>query len=199
MFNMMSVDVAEKVAEYCGLRKHLRDLLVKPITHAAFAWRLPHNGVPIQHLNERGLPQGLAGSVLMAELNIAPALWKIQRALGHDDNLSIVAYVDDMNIIIGSEHAHHRVLQLLREHEASFQLKLSRTKTKVWSTKNNEDEAAPFPSTRILKAPGAEWPIDKRAAPDFKKKSARIEEVERRFLGESYESTHGTCGNSDEV
>ena len=74
MFNMLLFVVSAKVAEYCGLFRRPTDLLTKPVAHATFAWRLPCNGLARQHTSEGRLPQGLAGSVLMAKLAIAPLL-----------------------------------------------------------------------------------------------------------------------------
>ena len=182
MFNRMSVNVAANVAHYCGLSDSLIRLLIKPVSEAAFVWRLPYNGVPRQHMNERGLPQGLAGSVMLAELTIAPLLWKIERALQHHEELEMVAYVDDINVTTGDVGALSRVLDIMCEYEDSLHLRLSRTKTKIWSSLPHIPIHTPFEQTNVLDALGAQWPIQKASKPVHTKELERIKEAERRLL-----------------
>ena len=165
MFNRLSVDVAASVAHYCGLSDDLVQLLVKPVSNAAFVWRLPYNGVPRQHTNERGLPQGLAGSVLLAGLAIAPLLWKIDRALQHHDELAMVAYVDDKNVITGDMGALARVLEIMCEFEEALHLRLSKTKTRIWSSNPQIPINTGFEQTNVLDALGVQWPVNRFAKP----------------------------------
>ena len=72
MFNMMSCGVACKSAEYMGLDPYLIDLIQRPLRAASFVWRLPFSGLPTIMQHQRGLPQGMASSVLLAECAIAP-------------------------------------------------------------------------------------------------------------------------------
>ena len=78
MFNSISVDVAEAVAGYMGLGRGILDMLTLPIRIASFSWKLPFGAKPVETVNERGLPQGMAGSAQLAECCIAPLLWRCQ-------------------------------------------------------------------------------------------------------------------------
>ena len=92
MFNMMSVDVATLSAKMMGLSDSLADLLALPLKVCAFAWKLPF--CAIETTPSRGLPQGMAGSVLLAECTISALVWKCHALMRQDPNQLIVAYVD---------------------------------------------------------------------------------------------------------
>ena len=96
MFNMLSGFVAAEVAQCMGLSYlNIMDLLV-PLAGAVGVWKLPLSAAPTPFATSRGLPQGMASSVLMAELAISPLLWRIARAM---PDVDICAYVDDLNQI----------------------------------------------------------------------------------------------------
>ena len=138
------------------------------------AYRLFHHA--------RGLPQGMAGSVLLAELAIAPLMWRL-RSL---PNLSAIAYVDDLNLIALSREELFRAITILREFEQHFALSLSEVKTKVWVT---NPAAAPvlaresgFQATSVLDALGAQWKLNRTAVPTYPKELARLDQCACRLL-----------------
>ena len=70
MFNSMSVEVATESARYMGLGERMCEMLALPLKVSSFVWKLPFGAKPVEFSNERGLPQGMAGSVLLAECSI---------------------------------------------------------------------------------------------------------------------------------
>ena len=132
MFNNLSWEVAE-AARVMGLSAGLIELLVKPLRVASFSWKLPSGATSESMHHQRGLPQGMASSVLLAEVAICPVLWKVEVAMGQKD-MNIIAYVDDLNFITTSKSDLERVLEFLREFSDHFALDLAREKTKIWAT-----------------------------------------------------------------
>ena len=99
MFNSLSPHVAAAVARCMGLSlDNIRDLVL-PILKARGVWRLPNNCEPEIFVNSRGLPQGMASSVLLAEVAISPLLWRLSL---HDPSLCMWSYVDDLNLCVES-------------------------------------------------------------------------------------------------
>ena len=100
MFNSLSPHVAAAVARCMGLDlDNIRDLAL-PILRARGVWRLPSNCEREVFVNSRGLPQGMASTVLLAEVAISPLLWRLSL---HDPTLSIMwSYVDDLNLCADS-------------------------------------------------------------------------------------------------
>ena len=128
MFNMMSIQVATQYARI-RLSESLISSLEKPLKYASFAWRLPMNAKSDLHTLERGLPQGMAGSILMAECHICSLLWRIHWATQTDPEALMVAYVDDLNFCCSTPRHLVRVLEILFELETDFELCLSSSKT----------------------------------------------------------------------
>ena len=186
MFNKMSVDIATDSAKFMGLSDHLASVLAKPIEGSAYAWKLPYDAKPIEVRHERGLPQGLAGSVLLAECMIAPLLWKCHHLLKWHAYASMIAYVDDLNFILPSIDLLARVIELIMQYRDHFFLDLSLAKSVLWATQL--DSISPLsthheiPTAKTLMALGAEWPTTKGADPVYAKETARYEEAEKRLL-----------------
>ena len=68
MFNMLSGLVAAEVAAFMGLSfPSIMDLLA-PVACAIGTWKLPISASPTPFGTSRGLPQGMATSVILAEL-----------------------------------------------------------------------------------------------------------------------------------
>ena len=186
MFNMMSVDLASASARYMGLSEQLVSLLAKPIKGSAFSWKLPYDAKPLEVMHERGLPQGLAGSVLLAECMIAPLLWRCHQIVREDCKAVIVAYVDDLNFILPSRDMLMRISELIFQYRDHLFLDLSLSKSALWATHPThlKDESAhlDIPITKTLVALGAEWPVTKDACPTHEKELARYEEAEKRLI-----------------
>ena len=169
MFNMLSGRVAAQVSLYRGLAPANPLSLLLPIQCATAFWRLPFNALALECFNSRGLPQGMASSVLLSELAIS---------------VLVLAYVDDLNFASESEADMVRTIQLLREFEADFRLSLSEAKTHVWaSTKTQRqilERDTGFQGTDALEALGAQWAIMPTAKPTYPKEHARLGECIRR-------------------
>ena len=111
---MLSWEVAAETCRVMGLCPNLIELLVKPLRAASYTWKLPFGAVSKCMHHQRGLPQGMASSVLLAEIAISPLLWKVDLALRGRD-VEIIAYVDDLNFITTSESDLRRIVDLLGE------------------------------------------------------------------------------------
>ena len=131
MFNMLSGFAAAEVAQCMGLSYVNIMHLVVPLAGAVGVWKLPLSAAPTPFATPRGLPQGMASSVLLAELAISPLLWRFARAMPEVD---ICAYVDDLNLTTSQEGDLTRVVGFLRDFESHFSLSLSTAKTKIWAS-----------------------------------------------------------------
>ena len=185
MFNMMATSVSSAVAQFMGLSGDVLSFLTKPLDLSSYAWKLPFNARPIEEQHGRGLPQGMAGSVMLAELSIAPLLWRCQSVLVSTPH-STVAYVDDIHFFATDSATLNRILELLFEFQSDFRLNLSKQKSAIWG---NEHDALRriadhygIPLQKSIEALGAEWPVDSRMKPTYAKETQGIEEAERRIL-----------------
>ena len=182
MFNMLSGLVASEVAAFMGLSfPSIMDLLA-PVACAIGTWKLPLSAAPTPFATPRGLPQGMATSVLLAELAITPLLWRITRSL---PDVIVCAYVDDLNMHTGNKEHLVRVVALLRDFENHFSLSLAQAKTKVWATdvKTHEELAngTGFPVERSICALGGEWPTNPAAKLSHTKELARLDQCMERL------------------
>ena len=84
-----------------GLSRRMADTLLVPLRDSSFGWRLPFGALPKFISHQRGLPQGMAMSVLLAECAIAPLVWKVHHATVREKHALAVAYVDDLNFMVG--------------------------------------------------------------------------------------------------
>ena len=183
MFNSLSPHVAAVAAGFMGLHaSNVHDLLC-PLALSTAVWRLPHNAVPTPFKHERGLPQGMASSVLMAELAIAPLLWKLFWRFG--DSLLSVAYVDDLNFICSRAPLVSLVSDVLREYANDFFLSLSVMKSKVWSSREGQipklKRDTGLDATKVIEALGAQWIVCRGGKPDYAKELARYKDCESRL------------------
>ena len=182
MFNMLSADVAIKTAMFMGLSSHYASVLLLPIVAATGLWSLPLAAAPLPYCNNRGLPQGMSTSVLLSELAISPLLWRVARIL---PQVSVLAYVDDLNMIACSREELLRVIGLLWDFERDFKLELAIAKTKVWVTdRAQEDELrrnTGFETTSNLNALGGQWPIRQGTNPEYPKEVGRLDQCRARL------------------
>ena len=182
MFNRLSPHVAAASAVFMGLSPECAHDLLCPLVFSKGVWRLPHNAWPRTFTNSRGLPQGMASSVLMSELAIAPLLWKIWHHFG--ERITTIAYVDDLNFLGSEVSSVERVVDVLREFFEHFKLSLSDLKSKVWSSREGQlprmKRVTGFGTTKVLDALGGQWAVCRGAKPDFTKEIARMTECETR-------------------
>ena len=182
MFNMLSGRVAAQVALFMGLALGNVMSLLVPIMYSRGIWRLPYNALALEFSNSRGLPQGMASSVLLSELAICPLLWRISRGMPH---VEVMAYVDDLNFAATSKGDMMRTIELLREFEADFRLSMSQAKTHVWASEKRHardlEQQSGFQATSVIQALGAEWPVAPGAKPLYEKEHARLDECIRRL------------------
>ena len=136
MFNNLSPVVGAQTAKFMGLSDELAHLMALPLCHLTQAWRLPFNGNPTLTKPQRGLPQGMSGSVLLAECTISPLIWRLHHSLSEPQHRTslMVGYVDDLYFMMGNEAALRRTLEILCEFERDFGLTIAAQKTHVWTT-----------------------------------------------------------------
>ena len=186
MFNMLSIEVATQAAVVMGLSSTLANILTLPLRLSAFTWKLPFGAKALETKPERGLPQGMAGSVLMAELIISALLWKCQLVLNSDPQSLVVAYVDNLNFFLADPGVMKRILDIVFEFTADLALCLSLDKTKLvghdLETLRKLGSEHGIAASTTLHALGAEWPMHTAAKPTYSKEEKRMEELERRLL-----------------
>ena len=81
----------------------------------------------------RGLPQRVASNVLLAELAIAPLLWRLTR---HDWKFLVWSYLDDINLMAASPDKLVEAAHLFGELESDFSLCLSAHKASILTNDN---------------------------------------------------------------
>ena len=175
MFNMLSPVVASTVATVMGLSRENASDLAFPLLVSKGCWRLPYNAVPEIFMNQRGLPQGMASSVLMMRFLM----------LRFGESIQPISYVDDVNVVCSSVPCLVKVASVVRDFSEDFRLKLSELKTKVWSSKPHQHEKihheTGFKATKVLQALGADWLVCRGGNPQYQKEQSRIQECERRL------------------
>ena len=100
-----------------------------PILKAKGLWGLPANVEPEMSVNTRGLPQGMASSVLLAGLATSPILGQLSL---HDPTLSLWSYVDDLNLAASTREKLLESFWLLKGIWADFSLCMSNLKSTAW-------------------------------------------------------------------
>ena len=182
MLNMLSGPVAAQAAVYMGLAPANALSLLVPSMCSVGVWRLPYNAVPMPFRNTRGLPQGMATSVLLSELAIAPLLWRVGSCW---PMVSIYAYVDDLNFASASRDQLLVTVRFLRQFEEDFALSLSEAKMRVWSSNPREkhviEAATGFQHTNVLDALGGQWALNRSASPTHPREKERLLECRRRL------------------
>ena len=191
MFNMLSVDIAKQFAIISGLSDLNAHKLAWPIQKASSIWRLPHNSIATLHKNERGIPQGLASSVLMAELCVNCLVRKVVVCT----KARAIAYVDDVTFLARSKTQLKAIIHLVLEFVSSFHLTLSYLKTVLWGTEQGDlDDLAKefgFEHVQIITALGGDWAVGRHAPkPSYKKEVARIDRLKDRLLRAAHLPLH---------
>ena len=92
-YNTLSIHVRLKIAELMGLSLSAVPLLYSPLMCAKGCWRMPHDCAAPFRQHERVLPQGMATSVILAEICVAAFLWRMHTIV----TLNSLCYVDDLN------------------------------------------------------------------------------------------------------
>ena len=95
MFNSLSIRVAESIAVYMGLDRTNARELSAILEACRGVWRLPQNAIAPTFKRTKGIPQGMATSVAMAEMSVVCFLWRLHAAT----RVTTIVYVDDINLI----------------------------------------------------------------------------------------------------
>ena len=181
MFNMLSATIALQAVRFMGLHDDCCRQLSCITACCRGSWRMPGNTATPSFRRTKGLPQGMASSVALAEICVSVLLWRIH----HSVRLQMIAYVDDLNFISRSRDDLCRVLQLVHEFAEDFHLVLSRTKTKLWGTRATElQEVATewgLEVTTCLESLGVQWGLSPSSRPNYTKEKARIHEAAERM------------------
>ena len=181
LYNTLSCGVAEYIAWFAGLDTSSTPWLVFPVSVAKGCWRMPNNvAVPFRH-HERGMPQGLATSVVLSELCIAAFLWRLHNIL----SVQTICYVDDLTVIANSAQDLSRAYDLLVQFTQDLSLSLAAAKTRFWGS---------FPTpliqlarqkgvehTDVVSALGLQWSLRTGVRNDYTKEMARINSCRERL------------------
>ena len=181
LYNTQSLQVCLKVAELMGLDLSSVPLLWRPLAFAKGCWRLPQDSVSPFRMHSRGLPQGMATSVILSELCVAAFLWRLHAIV----NVKTICYVDDLNVIASSRDTMMRAYELLESFTQDLSLSLAHSKTKFWGTYptmlKQEATRKGVAQVDVLCALGLEWPLTATVKPDYKKEMMRISHCRERL------------------
>ena len=182
MFNSLSPHVAAAVARCMGLSlDNIRDLTLQ-ILRARGVWRLPSNCEPEVIVNSRGLLQGMASSVLLAEVAISPLLWRLSL---HDPTLSMWSYVDDLNLCADSIPKLLEAWAYIQEFALDFSVSIARHKCSVWTNSKRQrmevQQETGLQVTDSFQALGGEWALTRSAKLTYPKEMKRLQECMKRL------------------
>ena len=182
MFNMLSVHVSEGLAQVAGLSQQACSILSWPILSTDAVWRLPGDIVVPRSTATRGLPQGLATSVLYAELNIACLIRKLHVCC----TCHTIAYVDDLHIVTADLQQLVKCVAILMDFVRVFRLCLSSLKSALWGTfplsLQSLSAQTSIAVVDSLEALGATWNLTKKAGLPTPKEERRADKVRERLL-----------------
>ena len=181
LFNMLSPSLACLSAQALGLTEEDARRMVEPIQQARGYWRLPRQECSPPFSNERGLPQGLAGSVAMAEILLSLLIYKLASISGID----VFAYIDDIHLTASCIGTFKRGLDVVRQYAWDFALELATSKSCVWGT-NAEGLAEitrqyGFERADAITTMGAYWHLAKHGGPQYQKELQRLGEARSRL------------------
>ena len=192
MFNMLSATISGSLARVAGLDDSTVCALVWPLLASKSVWKLPRNVVNQLLSSQRGLPQGMATSVLLAELNIACLVRKLHACAV----CTTIVYVDDINVIAFSLWEVKKCLDIVMDFIHAFRLSLSRMKSSLWGTDwvgLQELEATyGIKPVHTLEALGATWQLKPIKGVVYHKEESRLVKVRERLLRISHLPAHVT-------
>ena len=190
MFNMMSPTISGRLARVAGLGEETVKMLTWPLVGTRAVWRLPSNVLNQTTVAERGLPQGMASSVLLAELNVACLVRKLHCAV----ECHTIVYVDDINVVTHSLPNLQRCLDVVLDFIAVFRLSLSIMKSALWGTDHHGlkclESTHGIKPVHVVEAFGATWQLKRGESVVFKKEEERISRVRERLLRVQHLPTH---------
>ena len=111
LYNTLSCDVAGRAASLFGLNIASAPWQVNPLRFVRGCWRMPGDAVVPFRQHERGLPQGVATSVVLSELCVAMYLWRLNCIL----KVRTICYVDDVSVTATSRQDIEAAFDLLVE------------------------------------------------------------------------------------
>ena len=161
LFHSICPSVAIEAARILGLSQEDAAGLAKPFDLGCGFWRLPNNAVSPPSHHSRGLPQGLASSVLLSEVFLSVFLRKLHRCCDIDS----VCYVDDLTLVATKRAELEKALVLLGEFARDFCLVTSPEKTRLWRSEIEQ-------LTQIA----AEWVLHEIDESSYAKEHKRIAE-----------------------
>ena len=181
MFNMLSAEVSLEAARFMGLADENRRQIGDVLKGCRGIWRMPNNTASPPFIRSRGLPQGLATSVSLAEVSISIFLWRLHRLV----DLESVAYVEDLNLIAKTREELERALVLGLQFIDDFHLVLSRQKTYLWGTNHAEllevGRACNLEVSSVVATLGMEWSTVPSVLPSNKQETLRIQDAVERL------------------
>ena len=181
LYNTLSCSVAESIAWFAGLDTNSTPWLVYPVSVSKGCWRMPNNvAVPFRN-HERGMPQGLATSVVLSELCIAAFLWRLHNILC----VQTICYVDDLTVIPKCSRDLSRAYDLLVQFAAGFSLSLAAAKTRFSGSYPTQLLALArqkgVEHTDVVSALGLQWTLRAGVSNPHTKEMARISSCRERL------------------
>ena len=181
LYNTMSCEVAERAARLFGLELSSAPWLVEPLKHVKGCWRMPANAVVPFRQHERGLPQGVATSVILSELCVAMFLWRLHAIV----RVETICYVDDLSVMATNRDDIEKAFDLLVAFTQHLHLALAETKTKFWGTYPTQlmqvAAGRGVAHTDVLSALGLEWGLRAGVSTLHVKEMTRINHCRERL------------------
>ena len=185
LFNMISPRLAEEVLWFMGLDRWSCQKISLPLQRASGIWRLPFSASSPPQPRNRGLPQGMSGSVLLAEAFISALLWKVCKAVP----IEVVGYVDDISLISTSPVDFRVAIGLVQKFGEHFALKVNAGKTSLWGTDKETlqdvSRETGFVVTTDVTVLGAQWNTSGSYS-SYEKETQRINEIVKRLKRMSF-------------
>ena len=145
--------------------------------------------VPYQEA-ERGLPQGLSTSVLLAELNMSCLLHKLHACV----QCRTIVYVDDVNVITSSLENLHKSLAIVCDFVHTFCLSLAKLKSSLWGCDRAALESVSVPSeipvAAQIKALGVTWQVQRSAKITYDVEMEALEKIKQRLMRVRHMPSH---------
>ena len=132
-------------------------------------------------MRERGLPQGLASSVILSELFLSVLLRRLHACVDIDS----VCYMDDLTLVADTQEKLVDAMRILWDFSFDFSLDISGDKSFLWGSRPDRLQVIAaqwgIGVRDSLCALGMEWAISKHVTPEYAKERSRMREVEERL------------------
>ena len=184
LFNTLSAVVIGRAMELMGLDASVVRRIQMPICKSKGVWRLGSNAVVPWVRHQRGLPQGLATSVAMAEVAVSILIHRLVRLV----DCETICFVDDIHIVVDQIPKLEAAFAIVAQYTQDFSVLLSPQKTAIWGSELTECQEASerlgLVCQKTADSMGAEWDLGHKGAdarPGYAKERMRFQNAKDRL------------------